>query len=313
MKKKKTKKCLLISGGGSWGAFGGGTLSRLDNNYDTVIGISTGALMSPFVALNEWKILKLAYTSITGDDIFDNYWYKPKPVNEHGKIKKLPIIISLIVGDKSISTSRNLKKLINEFFEEAYFNNLKVNNKEILVGTQNYAENPSRLHFFSSMEENFEDFKDWMWASANVPFFTSLINKTWKDKQGNFHVGQWTDGGLTELVKLDLILRDNYDEVDILIHREKKQQKHEGFEVKTLIENVVRGIDAMRFDIEFENFYDKIKYLNWRGVTVRVYWLPWKIKENPLCFNKKLMLKWWEEGYDTALDSSRVELFPPMK
>lgn len=305
------KKAVVISGGGSWGAYGAGTLTRIDEDYDTVVGISTGALMSPFVALKEWEILKTAYTSITQDNIFDNCWYKFKPISKKGKIRKFPIIWSLLLGDKSVATSKNLKKLIDLYLSEYLFNKIITSNKEVWVGSQNYAENPSKLHFFNSKNETFDDYKEWMWCSANAPFFTSLVKKSWQDEYGNFHVGQWTDGGLTELVALDQVMKSGkYDEIHIIIHRNKVEHVYEGHKVTNLIENITRGIQAMRYDIEYEHFYNKINKLNEMGTTVKIWWLPRKLSPNALLFEEKLMTEWWEEGYDTAFDENRVDIYP---
>lgn len=309
----KQKKALIISGGGAWGAYGGGTIARLNKNYDIVIGISTGALLAPFSILKRWDLLKLAYTSINREDIFDKKWYKPYPISKKGKIKKVPIILSMIFGDSSISTSKNLKKLIDLYFTEDLFNQIKSLNKEVIVAAQNYAQDPSLLHHFSTNNETFVDFKDWMWASANAPFFTSLIKKGWKDHDGNFHIGQWTDGGLTEFISFMPILlnKNRFSEVDVIIHRNKKDLKYEGYGVNSLIENVVRGIEAMRYDIEFENFNRKIEHLNKRGTTVKLYWLSRKLSDNALLFDEKLMTEWWNEGYETAFDKDRIDVYKP--
>lgn len=308
------KRALIISGGGAWGAFGAGTLASLNKDYKTVVGISTGALMSPLVALKKWGLLKNAYTSITQDNIFDRCWYKFKPISSKGKIRKFPIIWSLLLGDSSVATSNNLRKLVDEFFDEHSFNELNKQNKEVIVGTQNYAENPSKLHFFSSQSETCDDFKDWMWCSANAPFFTSLVKKSWKDNEGNFHVGQWTDGGLTELVAIDEIMSGvKYSEVDIVIHRNKPDHIYEGFKADNLIDNITRGIAAMRYVVEYEGLYQKIEKLNNVGTDVRVWWLPRKLSPNALQFDKKLMSEWWEEGFDTANDPQRIDYFPAKK
>jgi len=309
----KIKRACVISGGGSWGAFGGGTLARLNRDYNIVVGISTGSLLAPLVALKEWELLETAHTSLTDDNIFDKCWCKGKPINKSGGIKILPIVVSLIMGHKSICSSNILRKTIDEIFTIKHFKKLKEQNKEILVGTQNFAQIPSKIHYFSSINEEFEEFKDWMWCSANFPFFTSLIKKSWSDDFGKFHVGLWSDGGLTELIGLDQLMGKGYNEIDIILHRRKNINNFEGKKITNLMENIMTNINAMRYDIEFEFFYDKIKKLNSEGVRVNVYWLPRKLNNNWMVFNKEEMTSWWNEGYETALDSNRVEVFEPIK
>jgi len=307
------KRACLISGGGSWGAFGGGTLARINGNYNTIIGVSTGSLLAPLTALKEWEILKMGYTSVGSKDIFDSCWYKGKPLTKEGKLRKLPIVMTLLLGEKSICTSNALRKTIDKFFSNENFEELRLQNKEILVGTQNFAQVPSKIHYFSSMDEDYEEFKDWMWCSANFPFFTSLVKKSWKDNKGNFHVGSWSDGGLTDLIGLEELRRKDYKEIDIVLHRTKPIESFEGNKINTLMENVTTSINAMRYDIEFEYFYERIRKLNRQGARVTVYWLPRKLSKNSMSFNKVEMSAWWDEGYETAFDSNRVEIFEPTK
>ena len=307
------KRACLISGGGAWGAYCGGTLARINGDYNTIVGVSTGSLLAPLVALKEWDLLKAGYTTVDNNDIFDKCWYKGKPLTKNGKLKKFPIMVSLLLGHKSICTSNALRKTINTFFPIEYFDELRAQQKEILVGTQNFAQVPSQIHYFSSMNQEYEEFKDWMWCSANFPFFTSLVRKSWKDDTGKFHVGLWSDGGLTDLVGLDQLSMRGYKEIDIILHRTKKDNRFEGNKIHNLMGNVTTSINTMRYDIEFEYFYDKIKRLNRHGAKVRVFWLPRKPSPNSMVFNKEEMAAWWDEGYDTAFDENRVEVFMPIK
>lgn len=306
------KRAALISGGGSWGAFGGGTLARLNIDYDIIVGISTGSLIAPLAALKEWELLKEGYTSVNDDNVFDRCWYKGKPLGKKGKLRKLPIIMTLLMGQKSIYTSNALRKTIDNFFTREHYEELKKQNKEILVGTQNYLETPSKIHYFSSTDEDYEDFKDWMWCSANFPYFTSLVKKSWNNQTGSFHVGNWSDGGLTALIGIDQLMMKGFKDIDIILHRSKPIETYEGNRIDNLMENVTTSINAMRYDIEFEYFYERIKKLNKYGAKVTVYWLPRKLSPNCMVFNQKEMSEWWEEGYNTAFDANRIEVFNPI-
>lgn len=303
------KSALLISGGGSWGAYGGGTLAKINGDYDTVIGVSTGALLAPLAALKEWELLRLGYTSINNDNIFDRNILKPVPFNSSGRVRKSSILMSLLLGHRTIGTSKALRKTIDLFFPEALYDELKINNKEILVGTQNIVETPSKIHYFSSRIEGYEDFKDWMWCSANFPLFTSLVEKGWQDNAGNFHVGLWCDGGLTDLIGFDNLFGKGYTDIDIILHREKKYEKFEGKKINSLLDNIVTSVNVMRHDIEFESFYKIVDKLNRNGANVRIFWLPRKLEVHSMAFNNDLMTDWWYEGYETAFDDNRVEIY----
>ena len=307
------KKAVLISGGGSWGAYGGGTLARLNRDYNTVVGISTGAIMSPLVALKKWDSLKEAYTTINRHTIFDRKWYKPTPITKKGKLNKLSILLTLLLGQKSVGTSTNLRKEIDRFFPKSYFDRLKYSYKEIFIGVQNLAQNPSDIHYFNNIETEYEDFKDWMWCSANFPFFTSLVKKGWYDKESKFHVGLWSDGGLSKLVGFDALHSHRYKEVDIILHKTKFENKYEDYIVNNLMDNITTSVNAMQYNIEFSYFKDEINKLLSKGTTVNVYWLPRKLSTNSMFFNRNKMLEWWNEGYETAFDLNRREVYKPRK
>lgn len=302
------KKACIISGGGSFGAFGAGTLVRINNDYETVVGISTGAMMSPFVAVKDWDVLKKAYTNFTMNNIFDKKWFLPYPITKKGKIRAINIIYALLTGKNSISTSKKLRKSIDEYLTMDHYFDIQKKRKNVIVGVQNVSEKPSKLHYFNALNENFEDFKDWMWGSANAPFFTTIMNKEYVN-DGEVRDALWTDGGLTELVALNQVIDGNFDEIDVIVHRPYPNDEMVKNDFNNVIDNVITAIEAMRYDIEFEYFYRKVKELNDKGIKVNVYWLPRKLANNALIFDKTLMTEWFEEGYNTAFDKNRLQVF----
>ena len=71
-----SKSALVISGGGSKGAFAGGVAQYLieetKHHYDLFLGTSTGSLLVSHLALNKIEEIKKAFISVTQDDVFDN-------------------------------------------------------------------------------------------------------------------------------------------------------------------------------------------------------------------------------------------------
>lgn len=67
-------KALVISGGGSKGAFAGGVAEYLikdcGKDYQLFVGTSTGSLLVPFLALGDIKRIKNIYSTIQQEDIF---------------------------------------------------------------------------------------------------------------------------------------------------------------------------------------------------------------------------------------------------
>lgn len=307
--KKKIKRGCVISGGGSWGAYGAGTLARLNRDYDIVAGISTGALMSPLVALKKWDVLKDAYTSVDQNTIFDDKWYKPSPFTKNGKINIFAVLYALIFKENSIGTTKNLRKHIDKFLNQNDLVELVESNIEVIVGTQNLREKPSRLHYFSTNDWGVEDYKDWMWASASPPFLTELLNKEWSTSDGIIFNGQWTDGGLTESIAIDEAYKRGCQEIDVIIHKYNSNNVYEIEKLDTIADTIVASINALHYDASFEYFESKIKYLNTKGVSVNLWYLPRGLSKNSMIFNKEQMNEWWNEGFETAFDTNRIVIY----
>lgn len=314
------KKGLIISGGGAFGAFGVGTLAAINKDYDVVAGISTGALMSPLVSLKKWDILKDAYTSVTDDKIFDKKWYRPHVFKACGNVNVFSVLYVLVNrmfgwnnDINTLATTKNMRNLIETFVTADDYKAIQDQNKEVVVASVNINETPAAVHYFSTKKETFEDFKDWMWTSANAPFFTTLLEKKWYDEEDQkFYLGEWTDGGLTEVAPFDYVLQNGITEVDIIMHRAKPVKIKEQSTCSDFLQNVERSVAAMRYDIEFEDGKLESRlaaFAKTNGVKITVYWLPRKLAPNSLVFDKQQMLGWYEEGYNTASDPARIEIF----
>jgi NTE family protein len=67
---------LVISGGGSKGAFAGGVaqylIEDLNREYDMYYGTSTGSLLVSHLALRKVEKIKEVYTSVNQNSIFSN-------------------------------------------------------------------------------------------------------------------------------------------------------------------------------------------------------------------------------------------------
>ena len=78
-------KALVISGGGSKGAFAGGLAEYLitvcKHEYEIFIGSSTGSLLVPLLSIGEIEKLQTIFTSVTQTDIFNKCPFIIKIIN----------------------------------------------------------------------------------------------------------------------------------------------------------------------------------------------------------------------------------------
>ena len=125
-------------------------------------------------------------------------------------------------------------------------------------------------------------------------------------------MGQWTDGGLTELVAMDEVFNKGAKEIDVIVHKTIPVSNYDIGDAETIIDNFNRSIDAMRYDIEFENVLERAeRFAKKRNATVNIYFLPRKLSANAMVFNKQQMKSWWEEGYNSIDDETKVITFKP--
>ena len=114
------KKALVISGGGSKGAFAGGVaeylLKEKKKNYDIFLGTSTGSLMVSHLALGKIDALKKIYTSVNQRSIFNVNPFRV--TNKDGvtivHIRHRSTLLNFFRGSKTFGESKNLRKLIKK-------------------------------------------------------------------------------------------------------------------------------------------------------------------------------------------------------
>ena len=159
------KKALVISGGGSKGAFGGGVAQYLMKNeqkdYDIFIGTSTGSLMVSHLALGQLDSLKKIYTNVNQKTIFSNNPFKIKKVagEKVVSIRHLNTLWNFLNGRKTFGESKNLRSLIKNNITEEMYHEIRANNKEVVVTVANLTKN--QIEYKSIKDCNYSDFCDW--------------------------------------------------------------------------------------------------------------------------------------------------------
>jgi NTE family protein len=144
-------RALVISGGGSKGAFAGGVaqylLEKKKNKYDIFIGTSTGSLLIPHLALNKTEKIKEIFTSVNQRSIFNRLPFVVKYANGgfDVSISHVNVFLNLIRGSKTFGESYNLKKLITKSITVEEFEELKAGNKDIIITVSNLSKKCSRI------------------------------------------------------------------------------------------------------------------------------------------------------------------------
>ena len=288
------KKALVISGGGSKGAFAGGVAQYLIQNekkkYDLFLGTSTGSLMVIHLALEKLDELKEIYTNVSQRTIFSNCPITVKMVNGHKVvgINHLNVIWNFLRGRKTFGESKNLRRLIKRRITESYFNEVKASDKNAVVTVSNISSNA--IEYKSVDDCVYDDFKDWIWASCNYVPFMSLMRKN------GCH---YADGGFGCLVPIREAIKRGAKEVDVIILETELTQVNR-IPAKSPFSVLMNTHDFMMDHVEKHNITIGKLYAKQHDVQLNLYYTPTVLTTNSLVFDKKLMTKWWQDGFNYA-------------
>lgn len=288
-------RALVISGGGSKGAFGGGVaqylIEELGHRYDLFVGTSTGSLLIPHLALNHIEKIKSVYTSVTQESIFSHQPFVVKRDRWGGKeigINHFNVLISFLRRSKTFGESHNLRKLIRDSFTEEDFNLLKSSGKEVVVTVSNLS--LDQVEYKSVKEFNYQDFCDWIWISCNYIPFMSLVKK-----EGC----EYADGGFGSLVPIEEAINRGATEVDVII-LETEVTYYNRMPSKNVFALITNLYAFVTDRIEKQNIRIGKYVAKNNNAILNFYYTPTVLTTNSLVFDKKEMEKWWESGYHYA-------------
>jgi predicted patatin/cPLA2 family phospholipase len=203
-------KALVISGGGSKGAFAGGIAEYLitvcKRDYKIFMGSSTGSLLVPLLSIGEVEKLKQVFTTVTQDDIFNNcpFLIQKKRGVYKTKINHLGIVKMFLEGKKTFGESDNLRDLIFKTITPGDFEKIKQNDVHITVSNLNTM----GVEYKEAKDCTYNDFCEWVWASASLVPFMSLVTKDGCE---------YADGGMGNIVPIYQAIQKGATELDIIV------------------------------------------------------------------------------------------------
>jgi len=287
-------KALVISGGGSKGAFAGGVaeylINECGNNYDLFVGSSTGSLLASHLALGKIAEIKEIYTNCTQRNIFNINPFSIKRVGEKMdvKINHFNTLRAFIRGKKTFGESKNLRKLIKKGLTRQDYNALRRSKKEVIVAVSNLTTQKKELK--SNLENDYHDFVDWIWASANYVPFMSLLSKN------GF---EYADGGFSAFAPIQAAIDRGATSVDVII-----------LETKEVVKNTLPSTNAFSSAMKvFSHMMDQIYHNDLaigqlkclqNNVDLRLFHVPRVLTNTPLVFEPDEMKGWWQEGFEYA-------------
>ncbi len=300
-------RALVISGGGSKGAFGGGVaqylIEELGHKYDLYIGTSTGSLLISHLALENVQKIKEVYTSVNQDAIFSNCPFTSKKA-KNGElqigINHFNVFLNFIRGRKTFGDSSNLRKLIRNSITRAEFETLKSGDKDIIVTVSNLSLND--VEYKSIKDCSYEDFCDWIWISSNYIPFMSLVQK------GGC---EYADGGFGSMVPIKEAIDRGAKIVDVIV-LETEVTYYNRMPSKNAF-SLITNLHSFMIDrIEKQNITIGKFAAGNQNAIINLYYTPTVLTTNSLIFDKKKMAEWWESGLAYAKqknqDTSEIKL-----
>ncbi len=293
-------RALVISGGGSKGAYAGGVAQYLmqeqGKKYDLFLGTSTGSLLIPQLALGNIDKTYDIYTNVSQRTIFNvnPFRVRKKGNREYVSINFLSSLWQFIKFKRTFGESKNLRRSIRRSFSESEFEQARQMTQDVVVTVSNLTKN--KTEYKSINDFSYDDFCDWIWISCNYVPFMSLVTK-----EGC----EYADGGFGCMVPIREAIRRGATEVDAIILESENMEQN-----KVLGKNpfslMVNLFSYMLDQVEgHDTVLGKLAAIN-KDVPLNLYYTPSKLTENSLVFNKKLMTNWWQQGFDYAAQKAKL-------
>lgn len=284
-------KALVISGGGSKGAYAGGVAQYLieeeGRDYDMFLGTSTGSLLVPHIAAGKLKKVHEIFTNVDQNHIFsvNPFVVRKKGDREYVSIDFLNSLWQFIRMKRTFGESKNLRRNIKRQFTYEEYKEVRKNKHDVVVTVSNLSKNC--VEYKSINDFSYDEFCDWIWISCNYIPFMSLATKN------GF---EYADGGLGCVVPIREAILRGATEVDAVVLESENMEYNKvlGKNPYSLMINLFGHLldQVERSDIIIGKLAAKNK-----DVKLNLYYTPSKLTENSLIFNKKLMTTWWQQGF----------------
>ena len=285
-----TKRALVLSGGGSKGAFQVGAIQALlesGRTWDAIYGISVGSLNASWLAmykpeeqLANFKGLQEIWNSVkTSADI-----YKPwAPFY-------LNYIFSLWKG--SLNSGKPLRDLVTKFFD---IESVRKSGVKLSVGCCSLT--TSRYHAFDQTNDNILEY---ILASSHLPvvFEPLLID------------GQvWVDGGIRHQIPILDALKDDPEEIDVIVTQPITNYEVSSVsndKLKSAIGVSLRGAAIFSDQVYFEDCMDVLRIAKDEGRKNNVkkvnFYVPSQLPNNDsMNFDGDMIQKAMAMGYQETL------------
>jgi len=301
---------LTLTGGGSRGAFGTGLLIGWTKkgdipNFDIVTGISTGAVMAPFIFVGNEELKKVEhfYTKMHTDDIFEK------------------TMLSFF-GHGYIMNAKPLKKLFRKNFDKNFLDKVALEHKKgrrLYIGTTNIDTGQLIVWDMgaiasSDRADKYERFCDIVYASSALPIY--LPPQYMKvDIDGKDYYQMHIDGGIyAQVFMIGLLVNwsevlgfkntnnTNFDVTLYTVSNRKYRQRDIYKPIEQAPFSIIEAYVLTEMDLLFDrSVYRLYSSCKEKGFKFKMASIPNKMKDivlDPIEFDSKHMTELYNIGHN---------------
>ena len=291
-------RALVISGGGSKGAFAGGVAEYLineeKNDYDIFVGSSTGSLLIPHLSIGNIEHIKEAYTNVSQKDVFNVCPFKitkDKDGNLKSKMNHLNVLKMFLKGKKTFGETKNLRKTISRIMTAEDYHKVKASGKKVIASASNLTKNTVEYKYVR--DNSYEDFCDWMWISSCFVPFMSLV-----EKNGD----EYADGGFGNYIPISEAISNGATHIDVIVLQPRHRSK-ENIKTRNAFDVLLNSMGFMLNQIVYDDILiGHLQSIYNDDIHVRFFFTPRVLTDYSFHFDPVQMHEWWKEGYDYAAE-----------
>lgn len=280
------KRSLVLSGGGSRGAWQVGALKALIEqgySWDTIHGVSVGALNGSFLAMTPKnklkeelpKLLKIWNEIESSNDIYTPW----------SKIKGINYLCSMFYG--SLNSGKPLRKIVEENFSR---DALQESGTILTVGCCSLTSGQ-----YVTIDSSSNNILEYILASSHLPLvFEPLV------VDGE----QWVDGGIRHQIPILEALRENPSEIDIVLTSPVAEERVNPNDtvLKSCPRVALRASEILADQVYINDYFTVSRVIKHNKVKVRVFVPKESLNINSMNFDGELIKLSIESGYRATLE-----------